>query len=143
MTAEGPNIAGLPIGWGAVISLINLIVGGALVAWVKLRPKMRELNQTAEERLRDDLIARVEKLERKLDEERAHHDAIISLMRHRLNNSDQCVDALLMLLRTAPEKVTEAIATIEAMRERQRSNEATERAAIHAAAIVGTRGLAE
>lgn len=129
-------MAGLPFGWGAIFGLLNLLLGGGiLTAWVKLRPKMRELEKNAEEKLRDDLIARVEKLEKKLDEERVSHEAEMTVMRHRLNNSEQCLDALLLLLKAAPNKVAEAVKHIEEMRVRHKSEEALEKGAIVAAKI--------
>jgi len=136
MTPDPVHVAVSGFSWTtAFVGLLNVLVAGALVAWIKGRPKMRELEKTADEKLRDDLLTRVTKLEIRLEEERAQHDASMSVMRHRLNNSDQCLDALLMLLETSPEKVTEAVAIVKTMRERQRIAEALEKAAIHAAKI--------
>lgn len=113
-----------------LVALLNVMVGGGIgAAWIRSRPKMRELEKSAEERLRDDLINRVEKLERKLDEERTQHEAVVTLLRHRLNNSDQCIDALLMLLEAAPDRVPEAVSKIKEMRARQRTDEAIEKGA--------------
>lgn len=119
----------------ALVGLLNLLVGGALVSWIRSRPSIKQIEQTAEDKLRTDLIARVDKLEKKLDEERALHEAQIAIMRHRLNNSDQCIDALLMLLETSPDKVSKAVGMIKQMRERQRRAEAEEKAAFHAANV--------
>jgi hypothetical protein len=119
----------------ALVGLLNLLVGGGLVAWIKQRPRMKEIQANADERLRTDLITRVEKLERKIDAERDRYEALIAIMRHRLNNSDQCIDALLMLLETAPERVADAVSMIKEMRSRQREAEAAEKAAFHAANI--------
>jgi len=58
-------------------------------------------------------------------------------MRHRLNNSDQCLDALLLLLKASPERANEAIQMIEEMRARHREAEAIEKAAFHANNING------
>lgn len=137
MSASAPNVLGLPIGWGAIFGMVNAVLGGGILgAWIKLRPKMREVNLTAEEKLRDDLIARVQKLESaaetaaaKLEAERARHEAEMSIMRHRVNNADACLDALLMLLKTSPEKVDEAVGHIETMRARQQQEIALERGA--------------
>lgn len=120
--------------WTAVlVGILNLLVGGGLVAWIKQRPRMKEIEISAEERFRTDLATRVEKLEKKIDAERDRYEALIAIMRHRLNNSDQCIDALLMLLETSPDKVAEAVQMIKEMRARQREAEATEKAAFHAA----------
>ena len=99
MSATGHSIAGLPIGWGAIFGLLNLLLGGGVVtAWVKLRPKMRELEQSAVRKLEADAATQAAAREA----ERARHEAEMSIMRHRVNNSDQCLDALLLLLKTAP-----------------------------------------
>jgi hypothetical protein len=74
-------------------------------------------------------------LERKLDEKEAQHAAEMAIMRHRVNNSDQCLDALLLLLEQSPGKVREAVAMIKDMRAKQREAEAAEKAAFHAANI--------
>lgn len=124
--------------WSAFFGLVVAVINGtALGWWIKTRPNMRKLDQDADQRLRDDLIARVDKLERKLDEERAQHEAVVSIMRHRLNNSDQCIEALLLVLDDddLPPKVKRAVTAIKAMRERQRSDEALEKATIQAAQI--------
>lgn len=124
--------------WSAFFGLVVAVINGtALGWWIKTRPNMRKLDQDADQRLRDDLIARVDKLERKLDEERVQHDAVLAIMRHRLNNSDQCIEALLLVLddEDLPPKVKRAVATIKLMRERQRTDEALEKATIHAAQI--------
>ena len=149
MSASGHNLAGLPIGWGAIFGLLNLLLGGGVVtAWVKLRPKMRELEQTAEGKLRDDLMDRVRKLEADAstqaalrEAERARHEAEMSIMRHRVNNSDQCLDALLLLLKTAPEKVDQAVHHIEAMRARQREEIAAEKGAQAGAQVAVTSAV--
>ena len=124
--------------WSAFFGLVVAVINGtALGWWIKTRPNMRKLDQDADQRLRDDLIARVDKLERKLDEERVQHDAVLAIMRHRLNNSDQCIEALLLVLddEDLPPKVKRAVTTIKLMRERQRTDEALEKATIHAAQI--------
>lgn len=128
--------------WGAFLTLLAVVVK----QWVPIK----RMTISADEKLRADLISRVEKLERTLDDERAqrkadeareraNHEAVIALMRHRLNNSDQCIDALLMLLKSSPEKVREAVLMIEEMRTRQRLEEAAEKASIHAAHIVAAK----
>jgi hypothetical protein len=136
MAAEAIPVAVHGFTWTtALVGLLNLLVGGGLVAWIKQRPRMKEIQANADERLRTDLITRGEKLERKIDAERDRYEALIAIMRHRLNNSDQCIDALLMLLETAPERVADAVSMIKEMRSRQREAEAAEKAAFHAANI--------
>ncbi|SEN16623.1 hypothetical protein SAMN05192583_2113 [Sphingomonas gellani] len=73
--------------------------------------------------------------EAKLEQERVQHGAELAIMRHRMNNLDQCLTMLLMLIEQDSEKAREAAARVRAMRERQEANEAAEKAAIHAASI--------
>lgn len=150
MSGQPTTLFGLQVGWGAVLNAVELILGGgALTAWLRTRPKMRELNQTAEEKLRDDLIARVQRLEADAvtnaalrEAERARHEAEMSIMRHRVNNSDQCLDALLLLLKTAPEKVDQAVQHIETMRARQNAEIAAEKGAQIGAQVAATAAAA-
>jgi len=141
---DSTHLAGMTWGWGAIFGLVNLVLGGgAFAAWLKNRPAMQKNKQDAEKKLRDDLITRVQKLEAdkavqdaKLEAERLRHDAQMAIMRHRVNNADACLDALLMLLKTSPDKVAEAVVHIEQMRARQQQEVAIERGAQAGAAIV-------
>jgi len=124
--------------WSAFFGLLLTVINGTAVGiWLKTRPVSRKIEVDAHQRLRDDLIGRVDKLERKLDEERAQHEAVVSIMRHRLDNSDQCIEALLLVLDDddLPPKLKRAVTAIKAMRERQRFDEALEKATIHAANV--------
>ena len=125
--------------WTTVFTLLlNLLVGGALVGWIKTRPKMRELEQTAEERFIDTLSKRVSNLEDDLKNERIRHDAEASLLRHRANNSDQCLDALLLLLESMddlPDRVKRALGSVKEMRVRQKQEEALEKGAMKGAQL--------
>lgn len=60
---EPPGIAGLPIGWGAIFSLINLILGGGVVvAWIKNRGPWRKIAVEADEQLRSEMWKDIEAL---------------------------------------------------------------------------------
>ena len=117
--------------------------------WVPLK----RIKVDADARLIDTLSERVAMLEKKLEEERARHEGGIaafdkklddergrherevSLLRHRANNSDQCLDAFILLLENAddlPDRVKRAIASVREMRTRQRSEEALEKGAMKA-----------
>lgn len=111
--------------WTAVILLLGIIVR-QVGPW-------RKQSIDAEQRLRDDLLRRVEKLERTLDRERARHSAERALDRHKFANVAGCFDAMLMMLEAAPEKLAEILPKIKEMRARQLEAEALEKAAIHAA----------
>lgn len=134
MTAIGGSFARAPWGW----ALLALAVGG----FVKLRPIMTKLAADREASLlaaraadNADLKDRVEKLEKRLEADRARHDAEQARDRHKIANLNQCLDALLMMLELAPEKVAEHIAKIKTMRSEQQKREAQEAASIRAATI--------
>lgn len=113
--------------WGTFLALLGVIIR-------MVGPWKRQTTE-AEERLRRDLLDRVEKLETALERERARHSAERALDRHKLNNVTQCFDALLLLLEAAPERATEIVVRIKEMRAAQIAAEALEKGAIHAGEI--------
>ena len=117
--------------WGTFLTLLALIVR-QVGPWRKLR-------DDAEEKLRIALAERVDKLEKTLDRQTLRHEAERSLDRHKLNNLNQCFDAVMLLLETSPEKTPEILARVKAMRESQLKAEALEAAAIHAAQLVSDK----
>lgn len=140
------------------VGIWTAIIGGTvtiLVTALKIIPRWVENRKAADDSLRKDLLLRVETLEKNIEAERksreqeraryeaerARHDAQMALMRHRLNNSDQCLDALLMLLETSPEKVANAVKLIKEMRDRQRAEEALEKATIRGVEIAAKESL--
>ena len=126
----------------ALMGVANLLIGGLLVAIVRTRPALKKIANEREANLLEEraeqmeaMQRRLEAMEAKIENERAQHRAERALDRHRLNNFDQCFNALFMMFETSPEKAAEAIAAVKAMRTRQMEAEALEKAAIHAAAI--------
>lgn len=82
----------------------------------------------------------IAKLEKLMSRQQLRHNAERALDRHRLNNINQCFDALILLLKANPEKSTEAIGLIEDMRGKQMLAEAEEKAMIRAAEISADDG---
>jgi phage shock protein A len=127
--------------------LAVLINGTAVGVWLRTRPKMAELQNQRDESESARLAARVDTLEKmvdrlhaKIDQERAEHDALMAIMRHRVANSRATLKAIVMMLRVNPDKVTEALNQIESMIGEQESaereeREAFDRARMSAAAI--------
>lgn len=118
--------------WTAgLMALANILIGGLLVAIVKTRPALKKIANEREasllEERAEEMAAMRERLER-LEAER-------SVDRHRLNNVTQCLDALLLLLETAPEKAAQHVVRIKEMRAAQMAAEAAEKGAISGAAI--------
>lgn len=120
--------------WASFLALVGIIVR-QVGPW-------RKISVDAETVFRDNLIARVEKLERDLqrkDQEgeqlRRLHNAERAVDRHRINNLQQCFDAMLMMIDAAPEKAAEIVTKIREMRAEQLKAEALEKAAVHEVAI--------
>lgn len=113
--------------WGSFLLLLGVIVR-QVGPW-------RKLSIDANEKLRDDLLRRVEKLERELDRKETRHRAERALDRHKFANISQCFDALMMMLEATPEKAADIVKRVKEMRARQLEAEALEKAAIHAAEI--------
>lgn len=129
--------------WTTVlVGLLNLLVGGALVSFIRSRPSLKKIDADREanllsERAKEmqEMRERMEKLEAMLDLKERQHEAERSVDRHRINNLSQCLDALLLLIEQDPTRAAEAAAKIRAMRAEQLEREAKERAVIQAAAI--------
>jgi hypothetical protein len=116
--------------WVAALGFLGLLVR-QVIPWKKIAAD-------SEQAWRTELINRIDKLERRQERERARHNAERAIDRHRLNNVTACFDAMMLLLKTSPEKATEIVVQIEAMRARQREEEALEKSRIHAALIAAT-----
>ncbi len=117
----------------ALMALANLLIGGLLVAIVRTRPALKKIANEREASLleeRAEEMAEMRKQIKALQAERA-------VDRHRLNNVTQCLDALLLLLETAPERAQEHVARIRQMRADQMKAEALEKGAVQAAIVAG------
>lgn len=147
--AEGASIWTILTTGGALGSFFAL-----LTVMIRQRVPMRNIKVQADERFRDELAERVraleDKIERKdethaleMERERATHAAEIKLLRHRLNNVTQCLDALLMLIKANPDKAGDAVSAIENMRAKQLVAEAQESGAVSAAKIKSAKGAGE
>jgi uncharacterized membrane protein YhiD involved in acid resistance len=117
-----------------------LVLLSALGLLVRMIGPWKKQTTDAEDKLRGDLMARVDKLEKALEQKDKLHAAERSLDRHKIRNLNQCLDAVLMILETAPEKTVEVVGKVRAMREAQLQAETAEAAAIHAAEIAATGG---
>lgn len=110
--------------WGTFLALLAVIVR-QVGPW-------RQISASTEQRLREDLLARVNKLEKVLDRERAIHAAERRLEGHKLANITQCFDALLMLIETNPERASDVVQRVREMRDNQVRAEALEKATLQA-----------
>lgn len=129
---SGIAVAATSFSWGAAfLAMINLLLGGVLVAIIKNRPTLRKIANEREKSLLEERAADMETMRVRLEKLEAER----SVDRHRLNNVTACLDALLLLLETAPDKAAQHVARIKAMREAQMRAEAAEKGAIHAQSI--------
>lgn len=118
--------------WGSgLLTILNILVGGLLVAVVRTRPQLKKIANERESNLlaerAEEMTAMRERLER-LETERA-------IDRHRLNNVTACLDSLLLLLETSPEKASAHVARIKEMRAQQMLAESAEKGAMLAAVV--------
>ena len=145
---------------GALVGLLNLLVGGALVAIIKKWPELKRIvneraaaDDAATTRLLEQQAMVIERQDKRIDEierqaavERHECNAKIDMMqkeyqadhsvaRHKMNNLDQCLTMLLTLIEENPEKAQSAAKRVREMRERQERDEAAEKGHIHAAKI--------
>ena len=140
-TLHGVSIGSIITGagvWTAVATLIGIVL--------RSRVPMRKLKIEADEQLLATTIERLTKVEAamesqrlsyesRLETERVQHAADLAVMRHRMNNLDQCLTMLLMLIEQDPEKAREAASKVREMRLRQEAAEAAEKGAISGAKI--------
>ena len=113
--------------WIAALALLG-ILARQIVPWSKQ-------HSDSEARLRDTLIARVERLELKLERQQVRHDAEKRLLTHKLRNMTANFDAMLMMLEMNPDRGPEIVAVIKAQRTAQMLAEAKEAAIISAAEL--------
>jgi hypothetical protein len=113
--------------WASFVALMGVIIR-------QVGPWKKQTSD-AESKLRDGLMARVEKLEKALEHKDAIHAAERALDRHKIANLTQCFDAVMLMLEVSPERAGEMITRVKEMRAAQMTAEATEKATIHAAEI--------
>lgn len=124
-TAVGSSFERAPWGWGVFAMLI--------AGYFRLKPLLIRLRNEREASLLEERAQEMATMRARLEKVEAER----AVDRHRLNNVTMCLDALLLLLETAPEKAAEHVARIKEMRAAQMRAEAAEKGAIHAAAIKG------
>lgn len=131
MNALAPALKYAPVvaPWLVLASAVAIL----LKAWQPFAAlkQARELGETARLSARvEALEGMVERLHAKIDQERAEYDAMMSIMRHRVNNSRMALKSIVMMLRVNPDKVTEALGQIESMMVEQEAAEREEKAAL-------------
>jgi mannitol-specific phosphotransferase system IIBC component len=144
------SIAGGGFTWTTVfVGLLNLLVGGALVSFIRSRPSLKKIDADREANLLSERakemqemrvrIERMEEEQRRKDEKHEAEQARMgrlfeaerALYRHQINNLDGAFSALLMLLKKGV-PVEEAVEAVEKMRAEQLARETIEKAALRA-----------
>ncbi len=121
----------------AFIGVLNLLVGGVLVAIIRSRPALKKianereanlLSERAEEMkgMRDTIA----KLEARLDAKDIQHEAERAYDRHRINNLAASLNAFFILVKRHPDDAAGAAEEVEAMRARQLEDEKRESIAL-------------
>lgn len=52
---SAPTLAGLPVGWAALIALINVVISGSAVAWIRSRGAWLKNEADADAKLRNEM----------------------------------------------------------------------------------------
>lgn len=132
----------LSFNWTTVgVGLLNLLVGGLLVAIVKSRPALKKIANEREANLLNERAEEMDKLRKRIDaletdqrQREKQFDAERALYRHQINNLDQSFNALLLLLKKGV-PVAEAVEAVEKMRAAQLERETLEKASLRTAGI--------
>lgn len=117
-----------PWGWLLTFAVLAAIIRG----W----PAIQDAATRAKTALGDRRLSRIEKLEAKIEQQSVAHQAEVKILRHQLNNVNSCLDAILLLIEAAPERASEHVKRIRAMRAEQTEAERAEKNAIQSAKIV-------
>lgn len=123
----GSSFERAPWGWA--------LAGTVILAVIKGWPAISDAATRAKTALGDRRLSRIEKLEAKIEVQRAAHEAEVGILRHQLNNVSACLDALLLLIETAPDKASAHASRIRQMRAEQAQTEAVEKVAVRSAKI--------
>ena len=132
-------------GWtaaGAWVTVLT-VLGGIITLIIKQVGPWHKQNTDAADKMIETLTDRVKTLENRLELDRrlhfiqiarieARHAAQRSLDRHKFNNSEACLEALLIRLE-AGQSVHESVKLVREMRAHQKDSERAEGAVIHAA----------
>lgn len=126
--------------WSLVATVLAAIFGsgGICVFITKYWEHQRRKREQTDNVLLTQLRAQgqqIKGMRREARMERLLCDARLAVQRHKFNNLDGAFEGVLMLFKTAPEKVADMIPDIIAQRQADREREAVESAAVMQAAL--------
>ena len=135
-------MTGLDFNWTTIaVGILNLLVGGALVAFIRSRVPMRKVVADREANLlrerADEMVSmrhEIAELKGIMEAKERQREAERAIERHRFNNLDASFNALLLLLKKGV-AVEEAVGAVEKMRAEQLERESKEKAVLQAALI--------
>jgi hypothetical protein len=110
----------------AAVSLLNLLVGGVLVAIIRSRPALKKLANEREASLLAERASEMDRMRKRIDV----LEADLRATTHKLNNVTQAFEWMLDSLEFNPERSQEIAAKARVMRNGQMQAEATEKAAV-------------
>lgn len=82
----------------ALVGLLNVLVGGVLVAVVRNVPALRKIKVEEDSSLRTDLMARIDHLEKQISDERRECDRELSTLRGEIKAMQDKMDGLIRQL---------------------------------------------
>jgi hypothetical protein len=104
--------------------LYTLVLVPITIAGFKLIPSLKSINVRRNDSLDNErradmtqLRARVDALEKKLDEQRDYYESELSRLRVEAHHAAVCLDTLIMLIDAAPDKIPQHITRIKEMRD--------------------------
>ena len=131
----GSSFERAPWGW--------LLCGAVVSAIIKGWPAIRDAATRAKTAIGDRRLSRIEKLESKIEQQSAAHEAEVKLLHLQLNNVSSCLDAILLLIEAAPDRAAEHVSKIRAMRMEQSKFEIAEKAALTATRIAAAASIVQ
>ncbi len=131
-------------GWTPIlVAILNILVGGLLVAIVRTRPQMKEIAQKREANLLEERAKEMDSMRERLSE---IEDLLritseeLRVVRHDLANANHSLDMFIALIEANPERAAEHAAKVKGMREAARAALAEEKAVVTKARIATIGG---
>lgn len=132
------NLGAAGVSWTTVlVGVLNLLVGGAIVAFIKSRPALRKIDADREANLLSERAKEMQEMREQIGELGARLEVALEelrVVRHDLANANQSLDLFIALIEANPERAAEHAAKVKKSRE-----QAQERLAVEKEAVLSTR----
>lgn len=120
----------------AFVALLNVLVGGALVAFIRARAPMGKIKAEREANLMTSMSKRIDALEAHL----ALAAEELRVVRHDLANANTSLDMFIALIETNPERAAEHAKRVKAYRDETSKRIGEEKAALTKARVAQIGG---